>query len=81
MLIINGIIHTMEAGTISGGFVLTQGGRIAQVGPMSALPEGADAAGLVDARGGHVLPGFIDAHCHVGLYGSAPTSRRPAGRA
>ena len=72
MLIINGIIHTMEAGTISGGFVLTQGGRIAQVGPMSALPEGADAAGLVDARGGHVLPGFIDAHCHVGLYGSAP---------
>lgn len=72
MLIVNGIVHTMEAGTIPGGFVRTQGSRIVQVGPMSALPEGADAAGLIDARGGHILPGFIDAHCHVGLYGSAP---------
>lgn len=72
MLIVNGIVHTMEAGTIPGGFVRTQGGRIAQVGPMSALPEGGDAAGLIDARGGHILPGFIDAHCHLGLYGSAP---------
>ena len=71
MLIINGVIHTMETGTVPEGFVLTEGTRIVQVGPMAALPEGADRAERVDARGGHVLPGFIDAHCHVGLYGAA----------
>ena len=71
MLIVNGVIHTMETGTIPNGFVWMQGSRIAQVGPMSALPDDADLDNLVDAQGGHVLPGFIDAHCHVGLYGSA----------
>ena len=70
MLIINGVIHTMEVGTIPDGFVLVKGSRIAQVGPMSELPQDADAADLIDAQGGHVLPGFIDAHCHVGLYGA-----------
>ena len=71
MLIVNGVVHTMETGTIPEGFVLVKDSRIAQVGPISALPDDADLDGLVDARGGHVLPGFIDAHCHVGLYGSA----------
>mgnify|MGYP002510147115 CR=1 FL=1 len=70
MLIANGTIHTMETGTISNGFVLIKGTRITQVGPMSALPDEADLDGLIDAHGGHVLPGFIDAHCHVGLYGA-----------
>ncbi len=70
MLIVNGVIHTMESGTIPGGFVRTEGGHIVQVGPMAALDGGADpAGGLIDAQGGHVLPGFIDAHCHLGLYG------------
>ena len=73
MLITNGVIHTMEMGTIPDGFVLVKGSCIAQVGPMSDLPQDADLTGLIDARGGHVLPGFIDAHSHMGLYGtSAP---------
>lgn len=71
MLIVNGVIHTMDVGTIPNGFVRTEGRRIACVGPMSELPADADPTGLVDAKGGHVLPGFIDAHCHVGLYGGA----------
>lgn len=69
MLIVNGVVHTMECGTIRSGFVRTEGSRILQVGPMSDLP---DAPGpRLDAQGGHILPGFIDAHCHVGLYGSS----------
>lgn len=36
---------------------------------MSALPKDAAPGGLIDAAGGHILPGFIDAHCHLGLYG------------
>ena len=68
MLIINGVVHTMEDGTIPSGYVRTEGSRIAAVGPMSSVPE-AGPEGVVDAQGGHVLPGFIDAHCHLGLYG------------
>ena len=71
MLIVNGVIHTMDVGTIPNGFVLTEGSRIAQVGPMSDLPQNTSPSGLIDAQGGHVLPGFLDVHCHVGLYGSA----------
>jgi len=70
MLIVNGIVHTMETGTIPDGFVRVEGSRIAQVGPMSALPGGREDR-VIDAGGGHVLPGFIDAHCHVGLYGTS----------
>ena len=69
MLIINGIVHTMDGGTIQSGFVRVQGSRIVQVGPMDALEGEPEGCGAVDAQGGHVLPGFIDAHCHVGLYG------------
>lgn len=56
MLIINGVIHTMEDGTIPNGFVSIQGGRIAQVGPMAALPGDAGASGVVDAGGGTSCP-------------------------
>ncbi len=71
MLIVNGTVHTMEVGTIPSGFVQTEGTRIVRVGPLSDLPGAGDADGIIDAKGGHILPGFIDAHCHVGLYGGA----------
>lgn len=68
MLIVNGVIHTMAGQTIADGFVRLEGTRIVRVGHMSQLE---DAAGpVLDAGGGHVLPGFIDVHCHVGMYGS-----------
>lgn len=70
MLIVNGVVHTMETGVVPQGFVHIQGGRIARTGPMSDLPKDAGPDSLIDARGGHVLPGFIDAHCHLGLYGA-----------
>lgn len=66
MLIINGIIHPMDGPVIPCGFVNMEGGRITGVGPMDQAPEAED---VLDAAGGHVLPGFIDAHCHIGLFG------------
>jgi len=60
----------MDAPVIPRGFVAFEGGRITAVGPMEALP--ADCAGpVLDAEGGHILPGFVDAHCHLGLFGNA----------
>ena len=66
MLIINGIIYPMDRPVIPSGFVAIEGGKITGVGPMDQAPK---AENVVDAAGGHVLPGFIDAHCHIGLLG------------
>ena len=71
MLIVNGVIHTMDVGVIPNGFVETEGSRVVRVGPMAELLRSTDRTEIIDAKGGHVLPGFIDAHCHVGLYGTA----------
>ena len=70
MLIQNGVVHPMDAPVIPRGFVLLEGEKIAAVGPMEALPAGYTGE-VLDAEGGHILPGFIDAHCHLGLFGDA----------
>ena len=70
MLIINGAVHTMDGPVIGQGYVAVTGSKIAQVGPMSECP--ADWEGeIIDAEGGHICPGFIDAHCHLGMFGDA----------
>lgn len=70
MLIKNGTVHTMDAPVIENGFVAVQDGKIALVGPMDQCPE--DWVGEVfDAKGGHIVPGFVDAHCHLGMFGDA----------
>ena len=70
MLIQNGIVHPMDAPVIARGFVAFEGGKITAVGPMEALPAGCSGP-VLDAEGGHILPGFVDAHCHLGLFGNA----------
>lgn len=68
MLIINGTVHTMDGLTIPGGYVAIRGDKIAQVGPMEECPENWEGQ-VFDAHGGHIQPGFIDAHCHLGMFG------------
>lgn len=46
------------------GTVLVEGGRILGLGASIQVPEGAD---VLDARGQWLLPGFIDAHVHLGM--------------
>lgn len=67
MIIKNGTIHPMDAPTISHGFVQFAGGKIVAVGGMDSLPSSDEV--VLDAQGGHVLPGYIDAHCHLGMFG------------
>ncbi len=51
--------------TIEGGTVLLDAGKIVAVeGPDYPVPAGTE---VVDAAGRWVLPGFIDAHAHVGM--------------
>ena len=70
MLIINGIVHTMDGQTIPRGFVAVSGGKIARVGAMEDCPDHWEGE-TVDAGGDHVLPGCIDAHSHLGMFGDA----------
>ncbi|MGE5653106.1 MAG: amidohydrolase [Bacillota bacterium] len=57
-------IMTITQGTIS-GVVLVEDGKIVAVGSNVAIPAGAE---VIDATGKYVHPGFIDAHCHVGMW-------------
>ena len=70
MLIINGTVHTMDGVTIPNGYVAVSEDKIAQVGPMEQCPEQWPGQTL-DAQQGHIVPGLIDAHCHLGLFGDA----------
>ncbi|MFB9956542.1 amidohydrolase [Cellulomonas denverensis] len=62
--ITGGRVVPVSAPVIEGGTVLIRDGRIEAVGADVDVP--ADAA-VVDATGRWVLPGFIEAHGHVGI--------------
>ena len=70
MLIINGPVHTMDGPVIKNGYVAVKGSKIAQAGPMEDCPKSWEGE-VFDAQGGHICPGFIDAHCHLGMFGDA----------
>ncbi|WP_083508842.1 amidohydrolase [Arthrobacter alpinus] len=46
------------------GTVLVEGGKILGLGASVQIPDGAD---VLDAKGQWLLPGFIDAHVHLGM--------------
>jgi len=64
MLILkNGQIHTMT-GEAFAGDILVDGGKIVAVGKGLS----ADGAEVIELDGRFVLPGLIDAHCHIGMW-------------
>ncbi|GAB3493736.1 amidohydrolase [Amycolatopsis cihanbeyliensis] len=65
--ITGGYVVPVEGHPIEGGTVLIEDGRILAVGTGAEVdvPEGAN---LIDASGCWVLPGFIDAHAHLGVH-------------
>lgn len=67
MVIINGLVHPVDGPVIPKGFVAWEGERITAVGPMDALPD-RSLGPVLDAQGAHVTPGYLDAHCHLGLF-------------
>lgn len=63
--ITNGKVITITQGSLEHGTVLIEDGRIVAVGEQVEIPEDAE---VYDATGKVVMPGLIDAHCHVGLF-------------
>lgn len=68
MLIIHAKVLPVEGEEIENGFIQIKDGRIAAMGPMENAPEDAE---VFDAAGSFVLPGLIDAHCHLGVCGDS----------
>lgn len=67
MLIIkNGKVLTMADVDYECGFVLIKNGIIEQVGDIKDLPHCKDTQ-TIDACGGIIMPGLIEAHCHIGI--------------
>jgi imidazolonepropionase-like amidohydrolase len=66
IVIKNGRILTITQGTIEGGTVLIEGGKIKAVGKDVTIPSGAE---VIDATGKWVTPGLIDSHSHVAIFG------------
>ena len=64
MAIRAGRIVTVAGGTIENGVILVRGGKIEDVGKDLQVPGDAQ---VIDAGKQTVVPGFIDAHSHLGL--------------
>src|SRR5687768_7439889 len=60
----NGTIHPVSGPEIRNGVVIVRNGLIEAVGANLSIP--ADAT-VIDAAGGHVYPGLIDAHTTLGF--------------
>ncbi len=64
-LIANGqLVDGTGAAAVPDAAVLVRDGRIAYAGPARGAPEVPPDATRVDARGGTILPGLVEAHFH-----------------
>ncbi len=69
ILVLNGRLLTMdEKDRIHpNGFVVIRGDEIADFGDRASLPSGLKASKVIDAAGGIVMPGLINAHTHAAM--------------
>ncbi|GAA3465631.1 amidohydrolase [Nonomuraea roseola] len=66
--ITSGYVVPVDGDPIDGGTVLIQDGKIVAVGRDVEIPDGVQ---VVDVEGGWVLPGFVEAHGHLGVHEEA----------
>ncbi|MDP3895879.1 MAG: amidohydrolase [Mesorhizobium sp.] len=75
MIITNARILTMDEGRPTAEAIAIAGGKIAAIGTRSEIaPLAGPGTRTVDAKGGSVLPGFIESHLHM-LLGAAELSQ------
>ncbi len=66
VLIRGATVVTVTNGTYPRTDLLVRDGKIAQIGPNLAAPEG---AAVLEAEGMFLMPGIIDTHCHFAVSG------------
>ena len=65
LLIKNGTVLTISGQPIENGEVLVKDNKIVKVGVNLEVPSDCN---VYDAKGGYIMPGIIDAHCHIGMW-------------
>lgn len=67
MLVIKGgKIYTMaQKKVIEEGLIFIEKGKIVDIVERAEIPKDVE---VIDAEGKYIFPGFIDAHCHIGLF-------------
>lgn len=68
ILIKNGKIYTMADKVYDKGDILVDDGKVVAVGEKIEAPADAE---VIEASGKLVMPGMIDAHCHLGMWEDA----------
>jgi imidazolonepropionase-like amidohydrolase len=68
ILIKNGKVFTMEGKIYERASILIEDGKIKEIGENLVAPLDAE---IIDVEGKIIMPGFIDAHCHLGMWEDA----------
>lgn len=68
LLIKNGKVFTMEGKVYEKASILIENGKISEIGENVVAPLDVE---VIEAEGKIVMPGFIDAHCHLGMWEDA----------
>lgn len=64
-----GKVYPITSPPLDNGMVVVgDDGKISYVGPAKELPQGAKDVEVVDCTGKVVMPGFVDAHTHIGMW-------------
>ncbi|MCH5248919.1 MAG: amidohydrolase [Lachnospiraceae bacterium] len=70
LTIVHGKIKTMADVVYEDGFLQIENGKITAIGSMTECPLGKSENNdiqVINARGNLVMPGIIEAHCHMGI--------------
>lgn len=68
MYILGGVIKTMAGGDIADGCIHIVNGKIAEIGRRDeVLLHPADDERVIEVKNGIIMPGLIEAHCHMGI--------------
>lgn len=62
----NGKVVTMAGRIHEGGSILLEEGKIQAVGKVH-IDENKEGLTVIDAKGNWVMPGLMEAHCHIGI--------------
>lgn len=71
MVVINVNIKSMANNDFENGYVRVNGGVFTEIGDMKDY-KSADEQ-VIDGKGAMLYPGFIDAHCHLGMWSDSLT--------
>jgi imidazolonepropionase-like amidohydrolase len=56
-------VNTITNGIIKNGVILVEDGKIKEIGPDVKIPDG-----VKPLKAKYVMPGLVEAHCHIGIW-------------